>query len=229
MSYIQKTTMPILNICTLLTALGLASSLASSSQSSDLLFEFLNTAGAARGVSNAGWSAYALESAAPITGANTVFIAGTAGNPSASNGYLAFTPATPNAPYVAVTTFPSSDVTKAVVTWTMGNSNSQSKVRILLRSGDSWFISDEEYSNSHYDAALFADSDTDSITQRLDLSHANWRIFELEPETNMSIGNMSPPDLSNVSGIGFHVQNGWQIGTNAAIRLDSLTVSPSSP
>lgn len=192
-------------------------------------------------VNTLGWNAYFSGTASDISSSNTqVAITPAAGNPNTTYGALYAAPSANNQIFAAVESLSTSLVIPTngagVITWTMGNGNTSSTVRILIQIGGNgttnsgtWYASSTAFSSSTSYASFsaFSSANTASVTQTLSFSSAaaSWMSFTLDPGTQMSLGSVLTSDLSSnaVTGIGFFMANSTS-GQN--FRLDTLTVVP---
>lgn len=98
--------------------------------------------------SSAGWYSYQGSTATNITSETSLsFLSNLAGNPGSAYGYLALNTSSANN-YALVQTGLSFNASKSVIKWNMGNSNSSTTVRLLLKVGDNWYASSTTFTTS---------------------------------------------------------------------------------
>ncbi len=183
--------------------------------------------------STTGWYSYQGSAATSITSETSLsFLSNLAGNPGSSYGYLALNTSSANN-YALVQTGISFNASKSVIKWNMGNSNSATTVRLLLKIDDNWYASSTTFTTSPVisSAPLFAGATTSAVEKSLTFSTAssNWRNFTLNPSGSaMALGSVLTSDLpsSFVTGIGFYVSTA---AGSSILRIDQLTVLSTIP
>lgn len=211
---------------------------------------FDNTTAGSLSVNSAGWNVYRGATAVNIgtaVGVNNgatdgqAGIGSTSGNPTPPLGTLFISNGTAvqGLAYSAVKTFTSSLTIPTIsglneISWTMGNTDVNSNVRILIQLGGdgsvgsgTWYASTQGFTNNGYSAASFSSASTESVTFSLDFTTtaANWRSYTLLPDSTMSIGAVLTGALPStaITGIGFYAAPGY---LQQSVRLDSLTIIP---
>ena len=220
--------------------------LAASSLSAQVLYQetFTNSGASNAALSTVGWSAYNTSAATSVSGNSLVYLPNLAGNPNATNGFLAIntTGPTNRTDYAAVTTY--SDFTggtpmnlnNTTITWVQGNNTMNTSVRLLIQTGGdgsvgtgNWYASSTAFTTDPAvsSAANFASATTADLTKTItfSLTASNWNAFTLDPGTAMSLGSTLGADLSTstITGIGFYVST--PTSSNSVSRLDTLTVT----
>jgi len=238
---------------TVLVVSALFTFLGGMSGQADPLFSetFNNSGGSSLSVNSAGWSIYRGSTAVDIgtaVGVNNgttdgqAGIASTYSNPISPAGFLFVSNgnAVQSQLYSVVKTFTSSLTVPTItglneISWTMGNTDANSIVRVLIQLGGdgsvgsgTWYASTSSFTNSGYSASSFGSASTDAVTFSLDFTTtaANWRSYTLNPSTgSMSIGAVLTGALpsTSITGIGFYAAPGYLQQT---VRLDSLTIVP---
>ncbi|MFA6287612.1 MAG: autotransporter-associated beta strand repeat-containing protein [Opitutaceae bacterium] len=189
--------------------------------------EFTNTlASGNMYLSNFEWRGYRDATAANLSTTHA-FIPQDMGNPNTKKGYLCLEPGAAGTFAVVRTLYNIFDAATYTFTWSMGNTATTSTVRLLVKVGDLWYASNEEFKNtSTYTAATFASTTAADVQRTLVFSTAavKWRSFTLNPGTTMTLGPVLTANLpsSKIREIGFYVTT--QAGV-PVVRLDSLKMT----
>jgi hypothetical protein len=165
---------------------------------------------------------------------------GSSGNPSTSpGGFLyAHNGATATGQiFAAVSTFASMEVPAgSIISWTMGNTQTNTSVRLLVQASGNWYASDTVFKSpaSIASSTTFNDTATENVTFTFafDPASSNWKSFTLEENKAMSLGSVAGGNLSSnaITGIGFYVADLGNGYTGQAARFDTLTiVTPAIP
>jgi hypothetical protein len=124
-----------------------------------------------------------------------------------------------------------SPLTPTTISWKMAsnagtNNGADATVRVLILQGSTWYASNTTFSNSNLTSADFNNSAAASSvnkTLQFSLLGSEWREFNFNPGTDISVGQLLGDDLSSsqIDGIGFFIQSG---ATSTNVRIDALVI-----
>ncbi len=207
-----------------------------------VLYEELFSTSTPLSMSGIGWEAFGSSTAVDIsdvTASNTVYVGSGQGNPATPTGYLAAILGNPDAgsnvnrypSYAAYESGLSLDLDGATVSWRMNaSSGATCRVRVLIMVDSVWYVSNtsdtayEYYTPTTYGtSADFAAASVEDVEKSFSFTTnaSSWRVFNLEEDSTMSIGDVPETDLSTstISAIGLYIVGG---GTG---RIDTFQVT----
>lgn len=139
--------------------------------------------------------------------------------------------------------------TGTAITFTMGNSNVNSYVSLMIQVGGdgtagsgTWYTTTNKFfdgglahggstiGTTTHDSSTFPTASTASVTYEFDYSATAsvWRTLTLTPGTSLSIGAIGSvttnlPSTATITGFGFYVNPGG--ATNQTVRLDNIQIA----